>query len=94
MSDEQRNLPPDRLWQPTTAKWFAVIFGTSLAYAVIRYHLAGDVEWRHFPLCYPQQGDLTGGGLLRGKLVSDRPKSSTGTTTTRLCAWSWSSSVA
>ena len=50
MSDEHRKLPPDRLWQPTTAKWFAVIFGASLAYAVIRYHLAGDVEWRHFPL--------------------------------------------
>jgi len=50
MSDERRDLPPDRLWQPTTAKWFAVIFGASLAYAVIRYHFAGDVEWRHFPL--------------------------------------------
>ena len=50
MSDEERELPPHRLWQPTTAKWFAVVFGSSLAYAVIRYHLAGDVEWRHFPL--------------------------------------------
>jgi hypothetical protein len=38
------------LVQPTTVKWFAVIFGASLAYAVIRYHLAGDVPWRHFPL--------------------------------------------
>ena len=44
------NLPVDRLWQPTTAKWFVVIFGASLAYAVIRYHFAGDVPWRHFPL--------------------------------------------
>jgi DMSO/TMAO reductase YedYZ heme-binding membrane subunit len=50
MSDEHRELPPHRLWQPTTAKWFLVIFGFSLAYAVIRYHLAGDVAWRHFPL--------------------------------------------
>jgi DMSO/TMAO reductase YedYZ heme-binding membrane subunit len=50
MNDEGRELPPDRLWQPTTGKWFAAIFGASLAYAVIRYHLAGDVEWRHFPL--------------------------------------------
>jgi len=50
VSGEHRSLPPDRLWQPTTAKWFAVIFGASLAYAVIRYHFAGDVEWRHFPL--------------------------------------------
>ena len=50
MSNEHSRLPPDRLWQPTTAKWFAVVFGASLAYAVIRYHLVGDVEWRHFPL--------------------------------------------
>ncbi len=50
MSDEHSKLPPDRLWQPTTAKWFAVVFGGSLAYAVIRYHFAGDVPWRHFPL--------------------------------------------
>jgi DMSO/TMAO reductase YedYZ heme-binding membrane subunit len=42
--------PPERLWQPTTAKWFAVVFGASLAYAVIRYHFAGEVPWRHFPL--------------------------------------------
>jgi len=50
VSDKHSNLPPDRLWQPTTAKWFAVVFGASLAYAVLRYHLAGDVPWRHFPL--------------------------------------------
>jgi DMSO/TMAO reductase YedYZ heme-binding membrane subunit len=41
---------PNRLWQPTTAKWFAAIFGGALAYAIVRYHLVGDVEWRHFPL--------------------------------------------
>jgi DMSO/TMAO reductase YedYZ heme-binding membrane subunit len=50
MNDEHRELPPDRLWQPTTGKWFAVVFGASLAYAIVRYHLAGDVEWRHLPL--------------------------------------------
>ena len=50
MSDKHPSLPPDRLWQPTTAKWFAVVFGASLAYAVLRYHLIGDVAWRHFPL--------------------------------------------
>jgi len=43
-------LPADRLWQPTTARWFAVVFGGALVYAIVRYHLAGDVEWRHFPL--------------------------------------------
>ncbi len=50
MNGEQSSLPPDRLWQPTTAKWFAVVFGFSLAYAIVRYHLAGDVAWQHFPL--------------------------------------------
>jgi DMSO/TMAO reductase YedYZ heme-binding membrane subunit len=50
MSDEERTLPPDRLWQPTTAKWFFAVFGASLAYAITRYYLAGDVAWRHFPL--------------------------------------------
>jgi DMSO/TMAO reductase YedYZ heme-binding membrane subunit len=50
MSNEDIHLPPHRLWQPTTAKWFFVVFGFSLAYAVIRYHLAGDVAWRHLPL--------------------------------------------
>jgi DMSO/TMAO reductase YedYZ heme-binding membrane subunit len=50
MSDERPNLPPDRLWQPTTVKWFAGIFGASLVYAIVRYHLAGDVAWAHFPL--------------------------------------------
>jgi hypothetical protein len=38
------------LWQPTTAKWFAMVFGGSVLYAIIRYHLVGDVEWRHFPV--------------------------------------------
>ncbi len=50
MNEDHSSLPPDRLWQPTTAKWFAVVFGSSLAYAIVRYHFAGDVEWRHFPL--------------------------------------------
>ena len=50
MSDEHSDLPSNRLWQPTTARWFAVVFGGSLVYAIVRYHLAGDVEWRHFPL--------------------------------------------
>jgi DMSO/TMAO reductase YedYZ heme-binding membrane subunit len=50
MNDKDSSLPPDRLWQPTTAKWFAVVFGVSLGYSIIRYHIAGDVEWRHFPL--------------------------------------------
>ena len=50
MSDKPSGLPGHRLWQPITAKWFAALFGTALVYAVIRYHLAGDVAWAHFPL--------------------------------------------
>jgi DMSO/TMAO reductase YedYZ heme-binding membrane subunit len=50
VSDDHSILPPHRLWQPTTAKWFFAVFGLSLAYAVVRYHLAGPVEWRHLPL--------------------------------------------
>lgn len=50
MNDKRGSLPPERLWQATTAKWFAIVFGTSLAYAIIRYHVAGDVAWHHFPL--------------------------------------------
>jgi DMSO/TMAO reductase YedYZ heme-binding membrane subunit len=50
MNDERPDLPPDRLLQPITAKWFAVVFGGSLLYAIVRYHLAGDEQWAHFPL--------------------------------------------
>jgi DMSO/TMAO reductase YedYZ heme-binding membrane subunit len=50
LNDPQSSLPPHRLWQPTTAKWFFAVFGLSLAYAVVRYHLVGPVEWRHLPL--------------------------------------------
>ena len=50
MAEKEPNLPKHRLWQPTTAKWFFTIFGVSLVYAVVRYHIAGDVAWRHFPL--------------------------------------------
>jgi DMSO/TMAO reductase YedYZ heme-binding membrane subunit len=50
MNEKHANPTSDRLWQPTTARWFAVVFGFSLAYAIVRYHLAGDVSWNHFPL--------------------------------------------
>jgi DMSO/TMAO reductase YedYZ heme-binding membrane subunit len=49
-SDSSSNLPPDRLWQPVTAKWFFVVFGACVGYAILRYHIAGDVTWSHFPL--------------------------------------------
>jgi DMSO/TMAO reductase YedYZ heme-binding membrane subunit len=44
------SLPEDRLWQPTTARWFGVIFGVALGYSIVRYFIAGDVAWSHFPL--------------------------------------------
>lgn len=50
MENHAKPLPPDRLWQPTTAKWFFAIFGGAFAYAIVRYHIAGDVPWAHFPL--------------------------------------------
>ncbi len=50
MNDAHSSLPPDRLWQPTTAKWFAALFGGALVYAILRYHIAGNVAWAHFPL--------------------------------------------
>ena len=50
MTSQHSELPPHRLWQPTTAKWFVAISGTSLLYAVVRYHIAGDVPWAHLPL--------------------------------------------
>ena len=50
MSTAQSRLPADRLWQPTTVKWFVVIFGASLIYAILRYHVVGDVAWHHLPL--------------------------------------------
>jgi hypothetical protein len=62
-NDEHSELPQHRLWQPTTAKWFAAVFGGSLAYAVVRYHLAGDVPWHHFPL---QWGNI----VLRGTYIT------------------------
>jgi len=40
----------NRLWQPVTAKWFAVLFGAAVAYCGFRYHILKGVEWSHFPL--------------------------------------------
>ncbi len=50
VSDRPAARPSQPLWQPTTAKWFAALFGGALVYAIVRYHLAGDVAWAHFPL--------------------------------------------
>ena len=52
MSDknEGSSLPEDRLWQPTTAKWFGVVFGAALGFSILRYHITSEVAWAHFPL--------------------------------------------
>jgi DMSO/TMAO reductase YedYZ heme-binding membrane subunit len=47
---ESSKLPENRLWQPVTIRWFTTIFGVSLGYAILRYHITGSVEWEHFPL--------------------------------------------
>ena len=50
MNKPDSRLPEDRLWQPVTAKWFAVVFGVAVAYSILRYHIAKDIPWSHFPL--------------------------------------------
>lgn len=44
---DESGLPADRLWQPITARWFLVVFGGCAAYAIVRYHLVGEVGWDH-----------------------------------------------
>lgn len=46
---DESGLPENRLWQPATARWFYLVFGGCVAYSIVRYHIAGDVAWRHFP---------------------------------------------
>ena len=50
MNNDASGMPRDRLWQPVTIRWFAVIVGGSVAFSILRYHIAGDVAWAHFPL--------------------------------------------
>ena len=52
MNGEKTSSDPldSRLWQPVTVWWFAVVFGAALVYSILRYHIAGDVAWAHFPL--------------------------------------------
>ncbi len=40
----------DRLVQPFTARWFLLLLGIALSYAVIRYHIFASVDWTHLPL--------------------------------------------
>ena len=50
MSKASEEAKESRLWQPVTVKWFAVLCGVALGYAILRYHLVQGVEWSHFPL--------------------------------------------
>jgi DMSO/TMAO reductase YedYZ heme-binding membrane subunit len=50
VSDTSSSPPSDALWQPVTVRWFLVVFGCCLGYAILRYHFAGAVAWSHFPL--------------------------------------------
>jgi DMSO/TMAO reductase YedYZ heme-binding membrane subunit len=45
MADNQ-----DRLIQAHTVRWFVLLFGVSLTYAIVRYHVFKGVELEHFPL--------------------------------------------
>ena len=39
-----------RLIQPFTVRWFLLLFGVPLSYAIFRYHVFSGVEWSHFPV--------------------------------------------
>ena len=63
MNDDGRVLPPDRLWQQTTGKWFAVIFGASLAPLFVKSKLEHDKKERervevHLTECEDCRADL------------------------------------
>lgn len=54
MMNEQTHATDDspcpRLADCHAYRWFGLIFGVALAYAVVRYHVFKGVEWIHFPL--------------------------------------------
>ena len=39
-----------KLLQGFTSRWFLLLFGVPLTYAVVRYHVCKGVAWEHFPL--------------------------------------------
>lgn len=47
MKNEPQN---ERLIQGFTSRWFLLLFGVPMTYAIVRYHIFGAVEWIHFPL--------------------------------------------
>jgi len=50
MSEKSELAKEDRLWQPVTIRWFVLLFGGAVGYAVLRYHVLRGVPWSNFPL--------------------------------------------
>ena len=46
----------DRLIQPFTLRWLALLLGVPMTYAIVRYHVFSGVEWSHFPLYIANKG--------------------------------------
>ena len=44
------NSSDSRIVQAFTSRWFLLLFGIPLSYAIVRYHVFGGVEWTYFPL--------------------------------------------
>ena len=48
--DHMAEQSSDRIIQAFTSRWFVLLFGLPLTYAIVRYHVFGGVEWTYFPL--------------------------------------------
>ena len=46
----------DRLIQPFTLRWLALLLGVPMTYAIVRYHILAGVDWSHFPLYIANKG--------------------------------------
>jgi DMSO/TMAO reductase YedYZ heme-binding membrane subunit len=46
----------ERLLQPFTVRWLALMLGVPMTYAIVRYHVVSGVDWSHFPLFITNKG--------------------------------------
>jgi DMSO/TMAO reductase YedYZ heme-binding membrane subunit len=46
----------ERLLQPFTVRWLALMLGVPMTYAILRYHVVSGVDWSHFPLFITNKG--------------------------------------
>ena len=46
----------ERLLQPFTLRWMALLLGVPMTYAIVRYHVVSGVDWSHFPLFITNKG--------------------------------------